>query len=99
MKTRQEKCVYIICLVMLLLAWVLPSAGQADHAVKQPGEHPGITGEWQGAIGRQHLILKIEQPAEGKLQGKIISVDQGNVSIPIDTLSLPPAPALPLHPK
>src|SRR5579859_7624598 len=40
-----------------------------------------------GGDCRQHLILKIEQSAESALQGTIISVDQGNVSIPVDAVS------------
>jgi len=87
MKTRGLKCIHMICLLMVLLAWVLPAAGQANDAARQPGDHVGIAGEWQGAIGRQHLILKIEQSAESALQGTIISVDQGNVSIPVDAVS------------
>lgn len=46
-----------------------------------------ITGEWQGMLSRLHLIVKIDQAADGRLSGKLTSVDQGNVILPIDTVS------------
>jgi pimeloyl-ACP methyl ester carboxylesterase len=45
-------------------------------------------GEWQGMIAKLHLILKIEQAADGSFTAKLTSVDQGNVTVPVDTVSL-----------
>jgi pimeloyl-ACP methyl ester carboxylesterase len=75
------------------------STNQASTGATQSGDYAGITGEWQGAISRQRLTLKIEQPTEAPLRGTIISVDQGNMSIPIDTISLGPGGALRLDLK
>jgi pimeloyl-ACP methyl ester carboxylesterase len=94
-----EKSVAILCLVFILLACVIPVVGQANNAAAQSGNASGITGEWQGAITRLHLILKIEQPEGGPLKGALVSVDQGNVTIPIDTVSFDPGGALRLELK
>ncbi len=94
-----EKSVAILCLVFILLACVIPVVGQANNAAAQSGNPSGITGEWQGAITRLHLILKIEQPEGGPLKGALVSVDQGNVTIPIDTVSFDPGGALRLELK
>jgi pimeloyl-ACP methyl ester carboxylesterase len=53
----------------------------------QAADSPKITGEWQGMLSRLHLIIKIESAADGTLAGKLISVDQGNVTIPAETTS------------
>jgi hypothetical protein len=45
------------------------------------------------------LVVKIDQAADGTLSGKPTSVDQGNVTIPIDAVSLTPDGALTLELK
>src|SRR5262245_24113339 len=108
MKTRREKCVYMLCLALIpvqcfymlclamILMWPVFSFGQSANvaaqspaatAQSQSEARSGITGEWEGALSRLHLILKLEQPEGGPLKGMLISVDQGNASFPIDTLS------------
>jgi hypothetical protein len=88
MKTRRQKCVYILCSVLMLMGWVMNAAGQSASAAPQSASRPGsITGEWQGAVSRLRLTLKIEQPADAPLKGTMISVDQGNAAIPIDTVT------------
>src|SRR5262245_57447213 len=71
---------------------------QADPAAPtgpaQTANGQSITGEWQGMIAKLHLILKIEQAADGSFKGKLILVDQGNVTLPVDTVSFAPTGAL-----
>jgi len=49
-----------------------------------------ITGRWEGAIqaGAQslHLVLTVTQPADGPPKAAIESVDQGGITIPVDTV-------------
>ncbi|HLJ91380.1 MAG TPA: alpha/beta hydrolase [Candidatus Angelobacter sp.] len=52
------------------------------------GEQTGILGEWQGMLSKLHLIVTIEGGTGNQLTGKILSPDQGNVSIPMETVSL-----------
>jgi pimeloyl-ACP methyl ester carboxylesterase len=93
MKTRQEKCVPILVL-LALLAGSLTAAGQASNATPvqasaasaQPA-NSAIIGEWQGAISRLRLTVKIEQAGDGPLKGALTSLDQGNLSISIDEVS------------
>ncbi|HXA20545.1 MAG TPA: alpha/beta hydrolase [Thermoanaerobaculia bacterium] len=87
MKTRRETCVFIL---LMLLAGALFAAG-ADSVA--------ITGEWQGMVATQHLIVRIEQAGDGSYTGKLTAVDQGNVTIPVDTVSYTPAGALRLELK
>jgi hypothetical protein len=61
-----------------------PAAQTADG---QAADGQKITGEWQGMLSRLRLIVKIELAADGTFTGKLTSVDQGNVTIPIDTVS------------
>ena len=68
MKSIRERCV----LILLIFA-----------PVSLLGEMHSITGEWQGAIATQHLIVKIDEAADGSLSGKLTAVDQGNVTIPL----------------
>jgi pimeloyl-ACP methyl ester carboxylesterase len=61
-----------------------PAAQTADG---QAADGQKITGEWQGMLSRLRLIVKIEPAVDGTFTGKLTSVDQGNVTIPIDTVS------------
>jgi len=60
----------------------------------QSSDASRITGDWQGMISRLHLIVKIEQAADGSLSAKLTSVDQGNLTLPFDTISFAPSGAL-----
>src|SRR5262245_58335625 len=106
MKTRYEKCAYILCLALIplqcfyvlglaiLLMWPVFSFGQSNKAptqspvaAAQSQSYSGITAEWQGALSRFRLVLKLEQPEGAPLKGTLTSVDQGNTSLPIDAVS------------
>lgn len=46
-----------------------------------------ITGEWQGTIaGQLHVIVRIDRGADQSLHGELVSVDQGNLKLPIDSI-------------
>ncbi len=89
MRTRWEKCVLIL---LMLLPGILLS-----RAAAQPAN--SITGEWQGMVASQHLILKIEEGPDGSFTGKLTAVDQGNTTLPVDTVSFAPTGALRLELK
>jgi pimeloyl-ACP methyl ester carboxylesterase len=91
-----------------ILLLLLSGALQSSAAVQpQPQSNPAapaadghsVAGEWQGMVSRLHLTVKIEQAADGTLSGKLISVDQGNVTIPIDAVSFAPSTGLRLELK
>ena len=75
MKTRRETCVFIL---LMLVAGVLFGAD---------ANNPTITGEWQGMVATQHLIVRIEQAGDGSYTGKLTAVDQGNVTVPVEAVS------------
>ena len=80
MKTRWGWLVLILALTVgVLIADVLPAAAQAD--AKQ-----NISGEWRGMIGKQHLVLNFSDASAGGLSGKLTVPDQGNVTVPIDSV-------------
>src|ERR1700691_705633 len=106
MKTRWEKCLFKTILVVLLsgAGWLnkeeASGFGQsAGDGTAQAADVRRVTGEWQGMVSRLHLIVKIEQASDGTLSGKLTSVDQGNVTIPIDTVSFAPGGTLQLELK
>jgi pimeloyl-ACP methyl ester carboxylesterase len=90
-----------IILLVLLSGASLLSAAQATPpaSAAQSAKGHSVTGEWQGMVSRQHLIVKIEQAADGTLSGNLTSVDQGNVTIPIDSVSFKPDGTLHLELK
>jgi pimeloyl-ACP methyl ester carboxylesterase len=90
---------YILVLLMLLLgACFLSAASPAGAAgLAQAADGHSITGEWQGIVAGLHLIVKIEQAADGAFTGTLTSVDQGNATIPIDAVSFTPAAGLRLE--
>jgi hypothetical protein len=94
MRTRREKCVRILGTVIIMLA--CGAAATSQDAKPAPGQptagavqssNSAVAGEWQGAVSRLRLVVKIEPAVDGSLKGTLTSVDQGNVSIPIDTVS------------
>jgi pimeloyl-ACP methyl ester carboxylesterase len=106
MKTRWEKCLFTTILVVLLsgAGWLnkeeASGFGQsAGDGTAQAADVRRVTGEWQGMVSRLHLIVKNEQASDGTLSGKLTSVDQGNVTIPIATVSFAPGGTLQLELK
>ncbi|HEX2777630.1 MAG TPA: hypothetical protein VHN10_13405, partial [Candidatus Acidoferrales bacterium] len=106
MRTRCERYAFIL-LVLLVGASLSSAAVQpyrqanpaAPTAPPQAADARSITGEWQGMVARLHLIVKIEQAADGTLTGKLTSVDQGNITISIDAVSFAPSTGLRLELK
>ena len=45
-----------------------------------------VSGEWQGKITTLRLIVNLDKAADGALSGKLTSLDQGNIIIPIDAV-------------
>jgi pimeloyl-ACP methyl ester carboxylesterase len=105
MRTRQQNCVFTIAgiaMIGFITTWLTVAAVGASHAASpaaQSSTGPSVAGEWQGMVSRLHLVVKIDQAADGTLSGKLTSVDQGNVTIPIDAVSLTPDGALTLELK
>jgi pimeloyl-ACP methyl ester carboxylesterase len=77
-------------MLLMLLTGIRPA---------QAASGGGITGEWQGMVARLHLVVKIDQAPDGTFTGKLTSVDQGNVTIPVDTVSFAPPGLLRLELK
>lgn len=76
-----------------------PASPAAAAAPAQAADSHGIAGEWQGMIASLHLIISIEQGSDGTFTGKLTSVDQGNVTLPFDTVTFAPGGALRLDLK
>jgi hypothetical protein len=102
MKTRRRTCAFVL---LLLLAGTsrLPASQSAPSALAQtPAQSANagsITGEWQGMVGRLRLIVNIELASDGTFRGKLISADQGKMSIPINAVSFSPSRLLRLEMK
>jgi pimeloyl-ACP methyl ester carboxylesterase len=47
-----------------------------------------VAGEWDGMIGHTHLVVKLQQTTDGALSGTLTVPDQGNVTLPIDSVTL-----------
>ena len=87
MKTRWGTCVLI---ALLFAATLLAAQGASVR---------NVSGEWQGMVGRQHLVVKIERAADGSFTGTLTVPDQGNVTLPVDDVSFAPTGALKLDLK
>lgn len=83
MKTRRGMCVYILMALLAALAVLLLAAALSA----QDAGARNVTGEWLGTIGNQHLLVKIQQAADGSFTGTLTAVDQGNVTLPLDAVS------------
>ncbi|HYX52684.1 MAG TPA: alpha/beta hydrolase [Candidatus Limnocylindrales bacterium] len=96
MKTRWESCVFFL-LMLLPGIWLLTSTlWPAETTVfahnrvfgGQAAQNSSpLAGEWQGMVSRLHLKIDIGSTGEGSYTGKLTSVDQGNITIPIDTIT------------
>lgn len=76
MKTMRYVCV----LALFLLLVAAPAHAQSASA-------SNLAGDWQGTVAGLRLTLTIESASAGQWKGTIISLDQGNANIPIDTIS------------
>src|SRR5271156_7096930 len=103
MRVRCERHVFIMLMLLAgasLSSASVPPQSQANSAAPpQAADAHSITGEWQGMVARLRLNVKIEQAADGTLTGKLTSVDQGNITIPIDAVSFAPSTGLRLGVK
>lgn len=91
MKTRRNMCVFVLCLALLVLGWATAMSAQAaggSTASSTAAQQGSITGEWQGILARQHLVFKFDQTGTSPLKGTLTLPDQGNVSLPMDAVSL-----------
>jgi pimeloyl-ACP methyl ester carboxylesterase len=98
MKARRNTCVSVICLAIVMCIAVAgtalaqgttPATGAAQSTEVGATSISKLAGEWQGAISRQHLRLKIDQAKDAGLTG-MLNVEPGNITLPIDTISLTP---------
>ncbi|MBZ5552786.1 MAG: alpha/beta hydrolase [Acidobacteriia bacterium] len=80
-------------------SWAQSQAAPAPAGRLQTANGHNISGEWQGVVAGLHLIVKIEQAADGTFTGKLTSLDQGNVTLPIDAVSFSPSSGLRLDLK
>src|SRR5271154_3715551 len=98
MRTRQAKYFHFLCSAAIFLTCGIAAAAQSENKTPSP-DGRSFTGEWQGMLSKLHLIFKIDLGTDGALSGKLTSVDQGNATIPVDTVSFAPATGLPLDLK
>ncbi len=81
MKLKHLNCISAVCLAIALLAGQSIAAGQTQSKIPE-----SALGEWRGSIANLRLVLKLERAADGSIGGNLISVDQGNVTIPVETI-------------
>ncbi|PYP82554.1 MAG: hypothetical protein DMG65_26070, partial [Candidatus Angelobacter sp. Gp1-AA117] len=74
-----KKAIRVFALVIAVCTG-LYAQGQSKSAQAAPD----VSGEWQGKITTLRIVVNLDKVADGALSGKLISVDQGNVTIPID---------------
>src|SRR5947207_2194252 len=83
MRTRCYTCAFTFCLALLLALSALAQNPQPAAVTANT-----ITGDWQGAVGKQHLNLKIETAEAGGLKATLILPDNGNLQLPFDSAVL-----------
>lgn len=93
MKTREGMCVFILCLMAVVLA-VCPGVLAAQAASQsapaaQAANQNGVTGDWEGNLSRYHMMVKIEQGPGGDLTGKLTLGEQ-NTTLPFSKVSFSP---------
>ncbi|MBZ5521735.1 MAG: alpha/beta hydrolase [Acidobacteriia bacterium] len=92
------RTVFALLLVLGMTGWgwtagaqvVGAGAAQSPAPASQPKAQSAAAGEWQGALSRLRLAVKIDQVDDGSLRGTLTSLDQGNVTIPIEKVTLDP---------
>jgi hypothetical protein len=87
MRTRREICAYaLLTLLAPLLAWLGPTIVRASHGVAHAAVARCFVGAWQGQLERQSLVVAIERNADGSLAGKLTTLSQGSIPVPIDSI-------------
>jgi pimeloyl-ACP methyl ester carboxylesterase len=100
-KVKMCACVLLACTAAAILLHSMPRAcaatiAQAGAALPAPQANPaaqpagasGFVSEWQGRLATLRLIVPIAQTSDGHLTAKLTSVDQGNVTIAADAVSI-----------
>lgn len=82
MKTKHLTRISTVFFAIALLAAESIAAGQLQSTLPE-----AVLGEWRGSISNLRLVLKLDRAADGSISGNLISLDQGNVTIPIETIS------------
>ena len=80
-KIKRTTCISAVYLTIALLA-IKCIAAQPQSKIPE-----SALGEWRGSIANLRLALKLDRAADGSIGGNLISLDQGNVTIPIETIS------------
>jgi pimeloyl-ACP methyl ester carboxylesterase len=98
MKTRSDTCVHLIEVGLVILICLIVATCHCLPASAQPIQTPpaqssaatnqAITGDWEAALGRQHLGLKIEPAEGGALKATLTLKDQNNLALPFDSAVL-----------
>src|SRR5213079_1850721 len=83
MSLPRRTCVCILILVLGLAAFAQNQPPKSTEA-KSASD---VSGEWQGKITNLRLVLNINKTDDGAFSGGLKSLDQGNVTIPIQTVS------------
>lgn len=79
MKTLRYTCALAL-FVLFFVALAAPARAQSAST-------PNLAGDWQGTVAGLRLTLTIQSASAGTWKAKIVSLDQGNATIPIDTTS------------
>jgi hypothetical protein len=84
MKRSQPSKPALIVLTLALAAWFAPAIIIQAQAPK------GLPGTWEGTLvagpNKLRLVLEVTQSSDGVQLGTLVSVDQGGVRIPIDSI-------------
>ncbi len=76
---KQVTAIFAVCMAVLAAACF--AAAQPQSKIPE-----SAFGEWRGSIANLRLVLKLDRAGDGSIGGNLISVDQGNVTIPIETV-------------
>ena len=71
----------------LKTALVATAAIMPMMVAAQTAEGHTIAGEWDGMLGKLHLVFEFEQTPESGLKLKLTSPDQGNAAVPVDSVT------------
>src|SRR5579859_8187814 len=77
--TKQVISIFAVCMAVLAAACF--ASAQPQSKIPE-----SAFGEWRGSIANLRLVLKLDRAGDGSIGGNLISVDQGNVTIPIETI-------------
>jgi pimeloyl-ACP methyl ester carboxylesterase len=74
-------------MIVLTASSMVAAFGLLTGAFGQQTQARSIAGEWDGMIGQQRLVMNFEQAADGSLCGKLTLPDQGNATLPIESVT------------